>query len=183
MPPWRMGPTLRILTLLRLRILRSYVLAFRTFARAYRLITYPLLVSAMWSAAVALVGSLALVAGAPLPATGNSGTVSQPTQNEVWASSKRLRASPTLCPAPSPLTVACVMTSTRVGAAPSLQVVSLRVQQEQLTAVEDLAHDMWRVKYSNQTGVLSHRRDCHSVHPPSPFSRRVNSDREGVPAE
>ena len=29
----------------------------------------------------------------------------------------------------------------------------------------------------------SRRRDCHSAAPPSPFSRRVNRDYEGVPAK
>ena len=36
------------------------------------------------------------------------------------------------------------------------------------------------VRYS---GEGSRRRDCHSAAPPSPFSRRFNSDDEGVPAK
>ena len=32
-------------------------------------------------------------------------------------------------------------------------------------------------------GSNSHRRDCHSAAPHSPFSRRINRDDEGVPAK
>ena len=38
-------------------------------------------------------------------------------------------------------------------------------------------------KGGTSAGSYSRRRDCHSAAPPSPFSRRISGDNEGVPAK